>query len=346
VSAKPAASRAVSRPALRRRPRLGFAGVGWIGGNRLAEVARRGAAEIAALADPSAESLAAARPHAAEAEEVSRFEDLLERDLDGIVLATPSAMHAEQCAAALDRGVAVFCQKPLGRNLVETLQAVRAAKRADRLLGVDFSYRGATAARRVAEIVRAGAIGRVYAAELVFHNAFGPDKAWFYDPLRSGGGCLIDLGIHLVDLALWTLDYPRVAEVTGRLYAKGSRFRAGAGVEDYASATLDLEDGASVRVACSWKLHAGRDAVISAAFYGERGGAAFSNVDGSFYDLAAELRRGTRREVLAEPPDPWGGRAILDWVDRLAAGGRYDPEVERAVDVAAVIQRIYDRCAS
>jgi predicted dehydrogenase len=320
--------------------------VGWIGGNRLEQVARRGVAEIAAIADPSAESVTAARPNAAGAEELSRFEDLLERELDGIVIATPSAIHAEQCEAALDRGIAVFCQKPLGRNLVETLQAVRAARRADRLLGVDFSYRGAVAARRVAEIVRAGAIGRVYAAELVFHNAYGPDRPWFYDPLRSGGGCLIDLGIHLVDLALWTLDHPRVAGVSGRLYARGARFRPGDGVEDFASATLDLQGGATVRLACSWKLHAGRDAVISAAFYGDRGGVSFSNVDGSFYDFSAELLRGTRREVIAAPPDPWGGRAILDWVDRLAAGGRYDPEVERAVDVAAVIQRIYDGCAS
>src|SRR5437764_969188 len=171
-----------------------------------------------------------------------------------------------------------------------------------------------------------GAIGRVYAAELVFHNAYGPDKPWFYDPLRSGGGCLIDLGIHLVDLALWTLDFPRVSEVSSRLYSRGARFRPGnEGVEDYASATLDLAGGASVRIDCSWKLHAGRDAVISATFYGNRGGACFSNVDGSFYDFSAELLRGTRRELIAAPPDAWGGRAILNWVERLAAGGAYDP---------------------
>jgi predicted dehydrogenase len=48
----------------------------------------------------------------------------------------------------------------------------------------------------------------VFAVDLVFHNAYGPDKPWFYDPELSGGGCVMDLGVHLVDLALWSLDFP------------------------------------------------------------------------------------------------------------------------------------------
>jgi predicted dehydrogenase len=155
---------------------------------------------------------------------------------------------------------------------------------------------------------------------------------------------VIDLGTHLVDLALWMLDFPRVTGATGRLFARGAPVRAGTlAVEDYAEARLDLETGGVVRFACSWNLPAGRDAVIEVAFYGTSGGAMLRNVNGSFYDFVAERHRGTSRELLSEPPDEWGGRAAVAWAERLAAGGRFDPEAERLVDLAATLDAIYGR---
>jgi predicted dehydrogenase len=209
---------------------------------------------------------------------------------------------------------------------------------------VDLSYRYIEGMRRIRELVRSGELGSIYTAHLVFHNAYGPDKAWFYDPALSGGGCVIDLGIHLVDLALWTLDFPQVQRATSRLFAGGvplgdTRTK----VEDYAVALLDLDGGTTVQLACSWKLPAGQDAVIEAAFYGTGGGAALRNVGGSFYEFTAERFAGTARETLSSPPDEWGGRAAVDWATRLAAGERYDPAAERLVDVTAAIDSIYQR---
>jgi predicted dehydrogenase len=181
--------------------------------------------------------------------------------------------------------------------------------------------------------------------DLTFHNAYGPDKAWFRDPALSGGGCVMDLGVHLVDLALWALDFPAVEGVAAHLSAGGARLGPRPDrVEDHAVATLELAGGAVVRLACSWHLHAGRDAVIEAAFYGTEGGAALRNLDGSFYDFRAERHRGTAQEELSAPPDAWGGRAAVDWAARLAQGGaRFDPAAERLVDVARVLDRIYGR---
>jgi predicted dehydrogenase len=198
--------------------------------------------------------------------------------------------------------------------------------------------------RCIREAVRSGALGRVFAVDLVFHNAYGPDKPWFYDPALAGGGCVMDLGVHLVDLALWTLGFPAVAGASATLFTGGAPLRERAGqVEDYAVATLELATGAAVRLACSWRLQAGCDAIISAAFYGTEGGARFANVDGSFYDFTAERYRGTARETLSLPPDAWGGRAAVDWAQRLAAGERFDEATERLVDVADVLDRIYGR---
>ena len=326
------------------RPRVGFLGVGWIGRHRMQAIVDTGAVEVAGIADASPEMTAKAGKLAPQARAVSSLDELLDLRLDGLVIATPSALHAEQSIRALGEGAAVFCQKPLGRTAAEAQAVVDAARAADRLLGVDFSYRYTEGMRRIREIVRSGELGRVHAVDLVFHNAYGPDKPWFYDPALSGGGCVMDLGVHLVDLALWALDFPDVAGVSARLVAGGEPLGGRRDrVEDYAVATLDLGTGAAVQLACSWRLQAGRDAIISAAFYGTEGGAALHNVNGSFYDFTAERYRGTATETLSTPPDAWGGRAAAEWATRLAAGERFDAGADQLVTVAQVIDRIYGR---
>jgi predicted dehydrogenase len=327
-----------------RRPRLGFLGVGWIGRHRMQAILETGAVDVVAIADPSAEVAAEAARLAPQAKLVPTLDDLLDVGVDGVVVATPSALHAEQSIRALECGAAVFCQKPLGRTEAEARAVVEAARAADRLLAVDLSYRFTTGMTAVRDTIRSGGLGRVFAADLVFHNAYGPDKPWFYDRALSGGGCVIDLGVHLVDLALWALDFPETTDVSARLFAGGEPLAPGdERVEDYAVATLDLETGATVRLACSWRLQAGHDAIISAAFYGTEGGAALRNLNGSFYDFTAERYRDAARETLTSPPDAWGGRAAADWARRLAAGERFDPAAERLITVAGILDRIYGR---
>jgi predicted dehydrogenase len=323
-------------------PRLGFLGVGWIGRNRLEAIGASGIAEVVAVADvdPGA-AAAAASPYGAQ---VVTPDEVLSGapGLDGVVIATPSALHAEQAVRAICSGLAVFCQKPLGRTAGECAAVVDAAQRSDLLLGVDLSYRhlaGVVAMRQALP-----AIGDVYAADLVFHNAYGPDKAWFTDPELSGGGCVIDLGIHLVDLALWLLDGPKVEGVEARLFAKGRRVEPDEPVvEDYATALLDLSTGASISLSSSWFLHAGVDAEISATFHGTDGSVALHNVEGSFYDFRAVLRQGTSEQVLVEPPDAWGGRAAVAWARQLADGTGFDPACASVVEVARVLDRMYGR---
>lgn len=330
---------AVAAPA---RPRLGFLGTGWIGRHRLRALAASGLVEVAALADPAAECLEAAAQEAPGARLADDLDALLRTGIDGLVIATPSALHADQAVAALEAGVAVFCQKPVGRTAAETERVLQASRRNDRLLGVDLSYRHTRAARAVREQVAGGALGPVHAVELVFHNAYGPDKPWFLDPVLSGGGCVIDLGIHLVDLLLWTLDWPDVGHVAARRWRRGAP--AGAGeAEDFCLATLELDGDTVARLACSWFSHEGRDAVIESTYRGRDGAAVLHNVGGSFYDFTAELREGTGTRTLATPPDDWGGRAAVAWARRLAGGQRYDPSGERLVTVARVIDQIYGR---
>jgi len=324
------------------RPRVGFLGTGWIGRNRMAAMLQAGEIEAVAIVDPSPDCVEEALKLAPHAQALPTLEAMLALDLDGIVIATPSALHAGQAISALKHGAALFCQKPLGRNEEEARAVIEAAREADRLLAVDLSYRKTAAARAVIDQIRSGALGRVFAAELEFHNAYGPDKPWFYDPALAGGGCLMDLGVHLVDLALLALDWPQVERVSGKLFAKGLPLRATSReVEDYAFAQLDLASGAVVTIACSWHLHAGREALIGARFHGTQGGAAMCNVGGSFYDFEARANSGTSSRTLCSPPDEWGGRQAADWAAQLAAGARYDPACEQVLATACVLDRIY-----
>jgi predicted dehydrogenase len=307
------------------QPRLGFLGVGWIGRQRLEAIEGSGAAEVAAIADPAIDG------------SLGSLEELLAAGVDGVVIATPSALHAEQAVAALEAGAAVFCQKPLALDAAAAARVVAAALDADRSLAVDFAYRSTEAVTAVKRLVDARALGDVVAVDLVFHNAYGPDKPWFSDPRLSGGGCVMDLGIHLVDLVLWTLGFPPVEGITSRLH--------GAPLEDHAAVQLQLAGGAVAQLRCSWRLHAGRDCVFEASFYGTRGGASVRNVGGSFYDFVAEQHVGTRTRTLARPPDDWGGRAAVEWARRLGEGGRFDAGAFEYVRVHEVLDRIYGSAA-
>jgi predicted dehydrogenase len=320
------------------RPRLGFLGVGWIGRSRMEALAETGLAEVAAVADVDAALRDAALGVAPGATAAASLDELLALELDGVVIATPSALHADQAVAALERGLAVFCQKPLGRDARETRRVVDAARAADRLLAVDLSYRHVEAVRAARAALPA--IGRVYAADLVFHNAYGPDKPWFTQRALSGGGCVIDLGTHLLDLALWLTGSASAAVRSAALLREG-RPLAGDDVEDYAVAHLTLDGGVEARLACSWFLPAGRECVIECVLYGTDGAVAVRNVGGSFYDFRADLQRGTASETLAEPPDAWGGRALAAWAERLARGERFDPAAEELVALASVIDAVY-----
>jgi len=319
---------------------LGFLGTGWIGRNRMEAMLATGEAKAVAICDPSPEMASAARELAPDAQLVGSFEELLACEPDGVVIATPSALHAEQCVQAFGAGAAVFCQKPLGRNAAEVDTVLAAARRADRLLGVDLSYRHTAAMKAIRE--RLPDLGKPFAADLTFHNAYGPQSGWFWDPHLSGGGCLIDLGVHLVDLALWMFDFPEAVDARATLLRNGRPVQLGE-VEDYAVGELQLSNGVTVRIACSWNLNSGRDAVIEATFYGTEGGAQMRNENGSFFDFSADLFRGRNAERISSPPDDWGGRAASDWVRKLAAGERFSGTTRGLLETARTLDRLYGR---
>ncbi|MFL6548798.1 MAG: Gfo/Idh/MocA family protein [Povalibacter sp.] len=324
-----------------RRTRLGFVGVGWIGRKRLDVLARDADVEVAAICDADATRMHDAARTYPQAACVQQIESLLELGVDGVVIATPNGMHAQQAIACLEKGVPVFCQKPLATNALDVEHVIAAALQNDRLLGIDFCYRHVAGMSELRRRIRNGELGEIVAIDLRFHNAYGPDKAWCHDRNVAGGGCLLDLGVHLLDLAMWVQDFPPLERVRSRLFTRGEPLQSRDEVEDLAFAEFIQPNGALVRLACSWHANTGRDAIIDMAITGSRAGAYWENVNGSFYEFELNLCRGASKERLSQSPDEWGPRALRRWTDRLAVDRSFDPEIEHVARSALLIEETY-----
>lgn len=322
---------------------LAFIGTGWIGYNRMKSLVDEGLCNPVAVYDTDVKNARKAADLVAETKVIKDFDELLSMKPQGIVIATPSAMHAEQSIAALHHGIPVFCQKPLARSAEETANVITAAYVTNRHLGVDMSYRFTDGIEKIYTKYRHD-LGHIFSVDLVFNNAFGPDKQWFFNQKLSGGGCLLDLGIHLIDLALWILDFPAIEHVTSSLFSKGKPVAAGKDItEDYVTAQLTTSEGTSIRLVCSWNLNAGQDAEIKASFHGTSSSALFYNVNGSFYDFETAIAKGTNRKIVSTPPDDWGGRALINWTRELQESNKFRKSSFLYYNTAEVVDRIYRR---
>jgi predicted dehydrogenase len=324
--------------------RLAFVGLGWIGRMRLDALASDPALSLAACVDVDMDLARRIAASHAGAKPLDSLQAALDLDIDGVVLATPTGMHEAQALAALERGVAVFCQKPLAATSAGAERVIASAARANRLLGVDFCYRHVNGMAQLRERLAAHAYGEILSVDLTFHNAYAPSAGWSRDPQLAGGGCLLDLGVHLLDLLAWLQDFPSFEVESARLFAQGRERAPGVRTpEDLVFAQLRQDDGACVRLACSWNLHLGQGAAIEVAIRGTRGGAHWRNVAGSFFDFELSENRGDQREVLARGPDPWGPRALREWIGQLSQGRGFDDSALGFIASAELVDAIYAR---
>jgi predicted dehydrogenase len=320
--------------------KLGFLGLGWIGRKRLDAVAADANVRVTAVSDLDPEKLQSAQSGYPHARAMSSFDELLNCELDGVVIATPNGNHAYQAIACLSRGLPVFCQKPLATNAADTARVITAAQNANKLLEVDYSYRYVQGMHALRKRIRAGELGELNAIDLIFHNAYGPNKQWCFDRSQAGGGCLLDLGVHLIDLVLWLQDAPSMQLASSRLFAQG-RIAGSQDIEDLALVEFVQSNGAVVRLACSWHAHIGCDAEISAHIHASRCGARWRNVNGSFVDFDLDLLRGSQREHLGRSRDDWGPGALCSWIQRLRTDTSFDPAAFDFLVGAKLIEQAY-----
>jgi len=270
---------------------------------------------------------------------------MLEVGVDVVVIATPSARQAETAIAALERGVAVFCEGLETQTTGEISRVIAAARSANLLLGVNLPYRFLHGLRQVRQICRDGELGEIYSADVMFHQPARPAQPLSGETFSPG--CVRDPGFHMIDLALWHLGFPRIRDVASRLFAQGKLLRGQSHcAEDFAVARFDLENGATIKLACSCSLPAGCGPIIAGSFHGTNGGASFHNTEGSYSDFVARRFRGSQITTFEFVPHARTGGAVAHWAERLANGAKFDAEAETLATVAAGLDRIYENTSA
>lgn len=229
-------------------PSTVIVGAGRVGKIR-AEVIRRNGSKVVAVADvDSARAKDLARGIGAEAT-TDWLAAVHLAPVEAVVVCTPTKFHAEATIAALRAGKHVLCEKPLGRNVEEAQKAASVARGVKRILKTGFNYRHMNHVLKAKELLDANAIGPVYFFRSRYGHGGRPnyEKEWCTDADLSGGGVLLEQGIHLFDLLRFLLDEP--VSVCAQMRRFFWNFPV---VEDNAFCMLKLAHGQTAQIHVSW----------------------------------------------------------------------------------------------
>jgi predicted dehydrogenase len=187
-----------------------------------------------------------------------------DESLDAVSVATPNIFHALPTIESLKAGKHVLCEKPLAMNADEAKQMCRAAKDAGKLLQVGFQTRFGGPARFMKDYIDRGRMGEIYYARAQALRRRGvPGWGVFIDKEKQGGGPLVDIGVHILDLALFFMGHPRPISASGKTWdmlgrnpelwnAWGDYDRTKFTVEDFAVGFIRFDNGAVVTLESSF----------------------------------------------------------------------------------------------
>ena len=197
------------------------------------------------------------------------WREMIEQEQPDIVsVCLPNVLHREPTLFALEAGAHVLCEKPLATTVAEAREMFAAAKRADRHLMAAQNWRWDANSRGIRRIVETGDMGDIYYAEATALRRMGiPSWGVFHQSKLSSGGALLDVGVHMLDLAVWLMGNPEPVRVSAKTQRKfGTRPEIAKmmrnawdpeqfDVEDFAVALVHFDNGATLLLRTSWATH-------------------------------------------------------------------------------------------
>jgi predicted dehydrogenase len=315
-------------------------------------------AEIAALSDVSKRTLAQAGRKFGVSKTYLDYEKMLkEVRPDAVSVCTWNAAHRDATVAALNAGAHVLVEKPIAMNAREAAEMVKVARRNGKLLMVAFNNRFRPEVQYLKREISRGLFGEIYYAEAIYMRRRGiPGWGVFTEKSRSGGGALLDVGVHMLDMTLYLMGHPRPVSAFGGAFAKiGTKprqvFGMGRfsprkfGVEDFGVGLVRFETGACLLLKASWAANTPGD--VNLTLLGDEGGCTLSPftiytekgktlvnvtpVDLPKVDGYAEEVRVFAEAIRKGLPSPIPGEqglmatAILDAIYRSAETGKEEP---------------------
>lgn len=291
--------------------------------------------------------------------------------IDVIHVCTPNVSHCEITCAALEAGKHVMCEKPMAVTAAEADRMVAAARRAGKKLSIGYQNRFREDAQFVKKAIDEGQLGDIYYGKAIAVRRRGvPTWGVFTDKAKQGGGPLIDIGTHALDLTLWYMNNYEVASVSGSCFYKlGNDPAATPGnggawdtdtydVEDCAMGYIRMKNGAVITLEASWILNTIDEGEAICALSGVKGGSRMyekSGENGTFYDASLNLTMGdklvsirpkikTTSSFKGKTYDHFDYSCMCEgesWVDAILNDS--DPLVlpEQAATVTRILEAIY-----
>lgn len=242
--------------------------------------------------------------------------------LDAVIIGVPNKFHAAIAIQALEAGKNVLLEKPMALNSELAKDIVRAQRKYQKILMVAHQMRWQWVSMQIREQVEQGALGKIYTAKTGWFRRKGIPGwgTWFTRKDESGGGPLIDIGVHMLDLALFLMGNPHPVSVSGSTYAEFGPKKRGIGtwgkpnwegyydVEDLATALIKMDDGSSLTLEVSWAVNMDTSNQPFVHLMGADGGA---SIDGQSGKLLTEMYNRPVDVALTPPNNDDGDRTRL-----------------------------------
>ncbi|HRN25634.1 MAG TPA: Gfo/Idh/MocA family oxidoreductase [Ignavibacteriaceae bacterium] len=188
-------------------------------------------------------------------EKYINYKEMLEKsNIDAVIIATPTSTHTDIAIDCLNAGKDVLVEKPLARTYTEAKKIVDAAKKNKKklMVGMNLRYRPDTMLLR--SFINTKEIGEPFYIKCGWIRKQSSSQKWFTKKEQSGGGVIFDLGIHLLDLALWLLDYPEITSVSSQNFYHNTK-----SVEDTSISCIKCDNSAVINMEVSWSLPVEKD---------------------------------------------------------------------------------------
>ncbi len=269
--------------------KIGIIGVGGISESHIAGYRKNPNVELYAFCDINEERLKAKGEKYCVTRLYTDVNEMVKNEkLDAVSVCTWNCAHAKCSIAALNAGINVLCEKPMAMNAIEAEEMKAAAEKSGKLLMVGFVRRYGNDMKILKDFIDTDFFGDMYYAKANYIRRNGNPGGWFCDKSRSGGGPLIDLGVHVIDFVRYALGNPKPVSVYAATFNKlGDRRNLKTpknyvsadhkpdeicNVEDLATALIRFDNGAVLNVETSFSLNVSEDRGII-ELYGDKGGA-------------------------------------------------------------------------
>jgi Predicted dehydrogenases and related proteins len=282
------------------------------------------------------------------------------KDIDAVSVTTWNNVHAPAAIAALKAGKNVLCEKPLALNAAQAEEMVAAAKESGKLLMVGFCRRFGENARALKNFIESGELGKIYYAKTGCLRRWGNPGGWFSDKKRSGGGPVIDLGVHVIDLVRYLSGKPRVTSVTastfnyvgmkpevkGILKYNSADYSEYNDVEDCATALIKFDNGMTLFFETSWVQHIKEDSLYL-EMYGDKAGARLEP-DVELYEDKGNYMTNVKPIIGASGNSFEHNfkEEIKHFVDCVANGTQCLNPGEDGVEIMKILDAIYESAAT